>query len=385
MTTDLDEFLNSIGIPTHSVPAEPFDTNTAIPSTSDGETVILTIERSPQEESQPLTQNDWDNLLDQLDDDSSDFQEAEEVIEEEEDRFTEQSMSYHPEGTENIGFREIIPENPEHQESQENPENQENLSPLANPEEAPLLPENSPTLLINDATSRFSGAEWFEEIKKKDVILAGLGGIGSWTAFQLAKMDLHKLMLYDDDIVEEVNQSGQFYATADIGRRKGSAIAETIYRYNAAQNTLVNSVNERFTNASEAGDIMICGFDSMGARRTFFESWITYLTANPRKDRKKCLFMDGRLSMDTLQVFCIQGNDDDNIKRYRNECLFSDAEADETVCSRKQTTYLACMIGSFIVNLFTNWVANSLDPVIPYDVPFFTEYDAQNMLFKTER
>lgn len=50
----------------------------------------------------------------------------------------------------------------------------------------------------------------------------------------------------------------------------------------------------------------------------------------------------------------------------------------------KQTTYLACMIGSLMVNLFTNFIANSLNPVIPYDLPFFTEYDSQNMLFKTQ-
>jgi hypothetical protein len=49
----------------------------------------------------------------------------------------------------------------------------------------------------------------------------------------------------------------------------------------------------------------------------------------------------------------------------------------------KQTTYLACMVGSVMVNLFTNWAANLLDPAIPYDLPFFTEYDAQNMIFKT--
>jgi hypothetical protein len=64
--------------------------------------------------------------------------------------------------------------------------------------------------------------------------------------------------------------------------------------------------------------------------------------------------------------------------------LLSDEEADHTVCSMKQTTYLACMIGSLIVNLFTNHVANCLDPIIPYDLPFFTEYDSQHMIFKTE-
>jgi hypothetical protein len=122
----------------------------------------------------------------------------------------------------------------------------------------------------------------------------------------------------------------------------------------------------------------------MAARKTFFEKWLEHVEDKPVEEQKKCLYLDGRLSIDTLQVFCITGDDRFNINRYRSEFLFSDTEADATVCSMKQTTYLACMIGSFIVNLFTNHVANLLNPVIPYDLPFFTEYDAQNMIFKTE-
>jgi hypothetical protein len=79
----------------------------------------------------------------------------------------------------------------------------------------------------------------------------------------------------------------------------------------------------------------------------------------------------------------VTGDNEYACDEYYNKYLFSDSEADATVCSMKQTTYLACMIGSVMTNLFTNWVANLIDPVIPYDLPFFTEYDAQNMIFKT--
>ena len=40
------------------------------------------------------------------------------------------------------------------------------------------IPTNSATLLIDEATSRFSSAIWYENIQKKTVILAGVGGIG---------------------------------------------------------------------------------------------------------------------------------------------------------------------------------------------------------------
>ena len=88
--------------------------------------------------------------------------------------------------------------------------------------------------------------------------------------------------------------------------------------------------------------------------------------------------------MDTFQVLCITGDDEYNIGRYRDEFLFWDREADRTVCSMKQTTYLACMIGSYMVNMFTNFIANTLDPIIPYSLPFFTEYDAEHVIFKIE-
>lgn len=247
------------------------------------------------------------------------------------------------------------------------------------PEKIPL---NSPTLLMDETTSRFSGAEWYNEIQKQRIILAGLGGIGSWLAVQLARMSPEALYLYDDDTVEAGNMSGQMYSNREIGDTKVMAISNIIMSYTNTNN--LYAINERFTRNTPAGDVMICGFDNMEARKTFFQSWLNHVM-NQSADKSKCLFIDGRLSMDTLQVFCIQGTDIYNIERYQREFLFSDSEADETVCSMKQTTYLACMIGSIMTNLFTNWVANQLEPIIPYDLPFFTEYDSQNVIFKTER
>lgn len=244
------------------------------------------------------------------------------------------------------------------------------------------IPLNSPTLLIDESTTRFSGAEWFTEIQKARIIVAGIGGIGSNVAFQLARMIPANLTLYDDDTVEMVNMAGQLFSSKDIGEAKVNAIANMIYNYTSMRQ--VFTIKDKFTSDKEAGDIMICGFDNMRARATFFSSWIGHLKDKTEEERKKCLYLDGRLSIDTLQILCITGDDHYNIDRYKKEFLFSDSMADATVCSMKQTTYLACMIGSLMVNLFTNFIANSLNPIIPYDLPFFTEYDAQNMLFKTE-
>lgn len=245
------------------------------------------------------------------------------------------------------------------------------------------IPLNSPTLLVEETTTRFSGAEWYNEIQKARIIIAGVGGIGSNVAFQLARMSPANITLYDDDNVELVNMAGQLYRYNDVGRSKVGAIANMILEYTCMNH--VSAIKQRFMSDTEPGDIMICGFDNMVARNTFFHSWKRHVMNKPTEEEKAhCLFIDGRLSMTDLQILCIRGDDTYNINRYMDEFLFSDAEADATVCSMKQTTYLACMIGSLIVNLFTNFIANSLDPIIPYDLPFFTEYNAQSMIFKTE-
>lgn len=245
-----------------------------------------------------------------------------------------------------------------------------------------LIPLNSPTLLLDESTTRFSGAAWFSEIQKARIILGGCGGISSNVAFQLARMVPANITIYDDDTVEMVNMAGQLFCQEDIGKAKVDAIADMISSYTTMKQ--INAIKGRFTPLTEPGDIMICGFDNMEARKTFFSSWGKHISDKSEEERKKCLYIDGRLSMTDLQVLCIRGDDTYNINRYKEEFLFSDSEADATVCSMKQTTYLACMIGSIMVNLFTNFVANSLDPIIPYDMPFFTEYDSQNVIFKTE-
>ena len=263
------------------------------------------------------------------------------------------------------------------------PEEEEPVTTTENntPDDA-KIPLNSPTLLVDESTTRFSGAEWFNEIQKARIIVAGIGGIGSNVAFQLARMIPANLTLYDDDNVEMVNMAGQLFSSNDIGEAKVSDIANMIYNYTSMRQVL--AIKDKFTSDKEPGDIMICGFDNMRARRTFFNSWYNHILDKSEEERSKCLYLDGRLSMDTLQILCIRGDDQYNIERYEKEFLFADYEADATICSMKQTTYLACMIGSLMVNLFTNFIANSLNPTIPYDLPFFTEYDAQNMLFKTE-
>lgn len=246
------------------------------------------------------------------------------------------------------------------------------------------IPVNSQTITIDETTSRFSGAIWYEEIQKQIVTLAGVGGVGSYVGFLLGRLKPQRLIIYDPDRVETVNMSGQLYGQTDVDKYKSVALSIMIRNY-ANYNNVV-ALNDRFDANSEATDIMICGFDNMEARKVFYERWKQRVLSYPTgsNDRKKCLFIDGRLAAEEFQVLSIQGNDDRAMKEYEGKWLFSDVEAEETICSYKQTTFMANMIASVMVNIFVNFVANQCNPIIDRDVPFFISYDASTMFTKVE-
>ena len=244
------------------------------------------------------------------------------------------------------------------------------------------IPANSATLLVDEATSRFSSAIWYEKIQEKTIILAGVGGIGSYVGFLLARMKPASLFIYDNDIVEEANMSGQLYGQSDIGIAKVTALANMVRNY--ANYGSIFAIAERFTSECEPTDIMICGFDNMEARKVFFTKWVEHVHSKPEEERANCLFIDGRLAAEEFQVLCVKGDDLFNIDRYQKEYLFTDAEADETICSYKQTTFCANMIASYMVNLFVNFCANQCNPIIDRDLPFLTTYNAETMYLKTE-
>ena len=244
------------------------------------------------------------------------------------------------------------------------------------------IPVNSQTILVSEETSRFSDAIWYNKIQEKTITLAGIGGIGSYVGFLLSRMHPKQLIIYDDDKVEAANMSGQLYSNSDIGADKVSALNYMMRDYSNFYETI--GIENKFTIGSTPTDIMICGFDNMEARNIFYSVWKTHVFYKPEEERANCLFIDGRLAAEEFQILCITGDNEYAMEKYEKEFLFTDLEADATVCSYKQTTFCANMIASYMVNMFVNFVANECNPLIPRTLPFYTYYSAETMYLKME-
>lgn len=232
-------------------------------------------------------------------------------------------------------------------------------------------------------TQRFSSAIWFEKIQQQRVTVVGVGGIGSYCAFLLSRVKPRCVYIYDNDIVDPTNLGGQLYSRENIGEKKCNAIPKIVNLFsNYADCYSYDTLFDSHTTLNT--DIMICGLDNMESRKLCFNIWKDRMKSHPIEYRENCLYIDGRLNAEEFQVFCIVGDNQYLIDKYESNWLFDDSEAEETVCSYKQTSFTANMIASVMVNLFVNFCANLCNPIVERDLPFMTRYDATTMFFKTE-
>lgn len=242
------------------------------------------------------------------------------------------------------------------------------------------IPEISKTHFMSDAVSRFQGASWYGTVENLHVTVVGCGGIGSWTAFLVKRLNVKTITLFDNDSVEVNNLSGQLFKRIDAGETKVGALRSLCNEF-STNNTVIATVHERFINQNLT-KVTICGLDNMESRLTVFNRWAELYDNDP-----EALFIDGRLSAEAFQIFVTQGGNRSSLAEYRKKWLFPDSEGDQTVCSYKQTSFMASMIASFIVNILVNFADNSNSAgksLLERTVPFYTEYSGDYMFLKTE-
>lgn len=235
--------------------------------------------------------------------------------------------------------------------------------------------------------TRFKDAPWFETIRNQEVLLCGAGGIGSWTALALVSAGCENLMVCDYDTLEEHNLGGQFYTSeqAKKGEFKTHALLENIKSFCDTTIGIWTDKIEEDTGIDY--NHVICGFDNMKARKVVFERWCEHIVNTTFEkqceyanddiksfDKKRCIFIDGRLTAEQIQIFTILGDDEAAKEEYRTNHLFDDALIADAPCTFKQTRYLAMKIAGLISEIYTNYLSNISSEVYGYKrVPFFYE------------
>lgn len=204
-----------------------------------------------------------------------------------------------------------------------------------------------------DYTTRYRGANWYDLASTSSVTILGLGGIGSNLSYGLSRTNPTLMRIVDGDRVDESNLGGQMFHIEDVDDYKVYGVRRIIGRYSPSTRVeyLVARITQDNINQSIFnGKIVFTGFDNMEARKLAYSMWKEKHAGDP-----EALFIDGRCSIDTVVVYTIEGDNPDKMARYEEE-FFSDEEAESTLCSLKQTTYVASMTGNIMVNNYINWL-----------------------------
>ncbi len=95
--------------------------------------------------------------------------------------------------------------------------------------------DDSPITALADETRRFGGLERLygmdpaARIRQSHVVVAGIGGVGSWSAEALARSGVGRLTLIDMDHIAESNVNRQIHAlTSTLGQAKIEAMRDRI-------------------------------------------------------------------------------------------------------------------------------------------------------------
>jgi len=80
-----------------------------------------------------------------------------------------------------------------------------------------------------ERTINLIGLPAFERLRKAKILIAGIGGVGSYVAEALARSGIGELVLIDKDVVEITNLNRQLHATLNtLNRPKVEAMADRL-------------------------------------------------------------------------------------------------------------------------------------------------------------
>jgi len=217
---------------------------------------------------------------------------------------------------------------------------------------------------------RFKDALWYN--KPVRILVFGAGGIGSWTSFFLTRAGFNVLSV-DYDLVEEHNLGGQMFLHQDIGESKVIALHNTIALFNdndysftyknekLVQSTNLDTLISRMGGYAtrESPVIIISAFDNMEARKLLFEKFLAYCNSEYSSvTPDKIWFVDGRLLMEQMRIYCIPGNNQHLQMDYIDNHLFADSDVEDLMCTMKQVSHGAAMIATHITGFVTNIISN---------------------------
>lgn len=205
----------------------------------------------------------------------------------------------------------------------------------------------------------------FNEDLWRPIVIIGLGGIGSWVAFELAKMGARELWFFDYDRVEVHNACysvyGRHQARAlkreggmNIGKTKVEAMKRFLHRWEGAGKFNRDLKIKTFARGPLPEDlfpklcVVVVAVDDMDARK---DIWEKNIHLNPNV----LYLIEARMGAEASMIYTIRPMNDYDAEFYSNpSILYPQSEASRETCAEQSFVYTAAMTGSIITSQIKN-------------------------------
>ena len=213
---------------------------------------------------------------------------------------------------------------------------------------------------------RFSNLPWYEKAKTSQVLVAGLGGVGSWLALFLARANVH-VHGCDHDTVDDANLGGQLYSRLQIGKTKVRATKELLQDHcpNGRHSLVYSKYGVDSFPVYRCNAVFSC-VDDMEVRAQLFDDFIAHAPED-------AIFIDSRMGAENFYIYAVTK---DRREMYK-ETLFASSEAIDEGCTTRATSHCGATCASFALSLFLNHICEQDEW---RDVPFVTKVILPNML-----
>ena len=190
--------------------------------------------------------------------------------------------------------------------------------------------------------------------RKRRVHILGVGALGSWVAYQLAKLGFREIHLYDYDTIEEHNIPNQIYGEEHLGKKKVEALKELIEKTMGKWCRVITHDVDLLNDDVQLDDIVVCAVDSLDLRKKLWEE---------NKDNVR-LWVDGRMAIDYGVVYGVDTTKRSIVENY-SVSFDSDEEAEESPCNERAIVNNTVMIANTMVNCI---VAHLKEETVPHYV-----------------
>jgi len=187
--------------------------------------------------------------------------------------------------------------------------------------------------------------------RERKVHVLGVGALGSWVAYQLAKLGIRNIHLYDHDTIEDHNVPNQIYGRGEIGKKKVEALKELIERTMGDWCNVVTHDVDLLKEEVELDDIVVCAVDSLDLRRKLWEE---------NKDKVR-LWVDGRMSISYGVVYGVDTTRNSIIENY-SISFDSDENAEESPCNERAIVNNTVLIANAMVNCVVAYLKGKTVP-----------------------